>query len=523
VWLYEINGIEKTHILSIWVVLYMHYVSAFVFKSLSTSGRPYLSGGGQQDMEELLRTLLLELEREIRDDDGLFTPIIHEFWGKEVTVRKFVDTPDGKCNKCQMYPSVSEDKFLTVKLKVPSSNHSIFLSTLIANYYSESSDQMMLRCGNCCNHTTGCPQTGNCKSHNAVTQLKMSRSPKYLIVQLMRFENVGDIKIDTTVLSDKVLQLPTHDKYELITVSSHIGATTSSGHYVTSTNLHNLTWTLCDDTNISAISSTDINSQHDYIYVYQRIPPNFVPKTFWQEVLPGQAVPAGSHVKMDMNTGKQFAKLNNGSEQSNLVQNADQKTNLESSPRKCEKTCESGKLKKRKMQVGNFEKELNECKKCKRKFVNLKMHHASGNCFQNETSQSIPEGNANNINKDKSCPPPKGSNNSFKSGECSEKSNSLKESTSSSEPQNIACKGCSKVYKRLLVHLKSKNGHLCKSFYSPEELDKPNKWKAYYEKNKKKILEKQKEYQKQNAEKNSEKIKIAKKKHYDENAEKIKS
>jgi hypothetical protein len=34
VWLYEINGIEKTHILSIWVVLYMHYVSAFVFKSL---------------------------------------------------------------------------------------------------------------------------------------------------------------------------------------------------------------------------------------------------------------------------------------------------------------------------------------------------------------------------------------------------------------------------------------------------------------------------------------------------------
>ena len=166
---------------------------------------------------------------------------------------------------------------------------------------------------------------------------------------------------------------------------------------------------------------------------------------------------------------------------------------------------------------------INECKKCKRKFVNLKRHYASGNCFQNETSQSIPEGNANNINKDKSCPPPKGSNNSFKSSEFSEKSNSGKESTSSSEPQNIACKGCAKVYKRLMVHLKSKNGQLCKSLYSPEELDKPNKWKAYYEKNKKKILEKQKEYQKQTAEKNSEKIKIAKKKHYDENDEKIKN
>ena len=61
---------------------------------------------------------------------------------------------------------------------------------------------------------------------------------------------------------------------------------------------------------MSAISSTDINSQDDYIYVYQRIPPTFIPKAFWQEVLPGQSVPAGSHVKMDLSTGKQFAKLN---------------------------------------------------------------------------------------------------------------------------------------------------------------------------------------------------------------------
>ena len=112
----------------------------------STSGRQYLASGGQQDMEEFLSTLLLELEKEIQDDDGLFTPILHEFWGKEVTAMKFLDTPDGKCNKCLLYPSMSEDKFLTVKLKVPCSNHSIFLSTLIANHFSESSDQMMLRC-----------------------------------------------------------------------------------------------------------------------------------------------------------------------------------------------------------------------------------------------------------------------------------------------------------------------------------------------------------------------------------------
>ena len=84
-------------------------------------------------MEEFLRVLFQELEREIQDDDGLFTTVLHNFWGKEVAVRKFVDTPEGKCNKCQMYPSLREDKFLTVKLKVPESNLSIQLSSLNAN------------------------------------------------------------------------------------------------------------------------------------------------------------------------------------------------------------------------------------------------------------------------------------------------------------------------------------------------------------------------------------------------------
>jgi hypothetical protein len=311
----------------------------------------------------------------------------------------------------------------------------------------------------------------------------------------MRFENVGDIKIDTTVISNKFLQLPNLEKYELITVSSHIGATISSGHYVTSTNLHNLTWTLCDDTNISAISSTDINSQDDYIYVYQRIPPTFIPKSFWQEVLPGQAVPAGSHVRMDLSTGKQFAKLNEVSDKLNVAQDIEKKQDLGNSEynsdkiNDCYKPSNSGK-KKKKTQVGSFEKELNECKTCKRKFVNLKLHHASGNCSQNETCNSLPDSTENKNVKpsEKSCPPFQSSKNAVKNGTCSGRLSSVKDSNTISEPLNIACKGCSKVFKRLLVHLNSKNGLVCKSFYSPEELEKPNKWKAYYEKNKEKIL-----------------------------------
>ena len=110
----------------------------------SVSGKPYLADGRQQDMEEFLRIFLSELEREVKDDDGLITPILEAFWGKEVTVRKFVDTEDGRCVRCQMYPSYSEDKFLTLKIQVPDSNYNIHLSHLITNYYSENTDKMVL-------------------------------------------------------------------------------------------------------------------------------------------------------------------------------------------------------------------------------------------------------------------------------------------------------------------------------------------------------------------------------------------
>ena len=228
---------------------------------------------------------------------------------------------------------------------------------------------------------------------------------------------------------------------------------------------------------------------------------------------------------MDLSTGKQFAKLNDELKQSNFAQNIKKNQDLGSSQNNFDKTNESdkhskGEKKKKKTQVGSFEKELNECNKCKRKFVNLKLHHTSGNCFQKETNTILPESISNKNCKpsEKSCPPIKCSKNAVKNGTYSEKLSSVKDTNTISEPLNIACKGCSKLFKRLLVHLNSKNGLECKSFYSPEELQKPNKWKAYYKKNKEKILEMKKEYQK----KNSEQLKANRKRHYDENSEQLK-
>ena len=98
----------------------------------SISNKPYLANGGQQDMEEFLRIFLAELRREVDDDEGLFSSIIEHFWGQEVTVRKFVDTPNGRCVGCQLYPSYKEEKFLTLKIQVPELNQNIFLIWLPA-------------------------------------------------------------------------------------------------------------------------------------------------------------------------------------------------------------------------------------------------------------------------------------------------------------------------------------------------------------------------------------------------------
>ena len=58
----------------------------------------------------------------------------------------------------------------------------------------------------------------------------------------------------------------------------------------------------------------------------------------------------------------------------------------------------------------------------------------------------------------------------------------------------VACRGCKVIYKRLLVHLNSKNGMPCKALYREEELVKPSKSKNHYAKNQTQILEKKKSF-----------------------------
>ena len=133
------------------------------------------------------------------------------------------------------------------------------------------------------------------------------------------------------------------------------------------------------------------------------------------------------------------------------------------------------------------------------------MHYANGKCLTNEIPKSSEEQNLSRSKNHKKDLQP---DNNISSEATNKKV----------DGKDVTCKGCLKIYKKLLVHLNSKNGAKCKAFYSSEEMEKPNKWKVYYERNKEKILARKKAYHTEN----KDKIKKRKKNNYDDNSEKIK-
>ena len=148
-----------------------------------TSRKSYLANGGQQDAEEFLRTLIEQLMVEL-PAGHYFLPSLQSFWGEEKNIRKFLDTPDGKCPRCMTYPGSSEEPFFTMKVKVLDYNCKFTLSSLVDRYYAENTDRVDMKCSNCCPHPSNCPLTGICRQRPAISQTVMTRSPKYLIVQL---------------------------------------------------------------------------------------------------------------------------------------------------------------------------------------------------------------------------------------------------------------------------------------------------------------------------------------------------
>ena len=81
-----------------------------------------------------------------------FSAVQSSHWGSEQIKLKFVDNPTGLCTKCGQYPSSRTEPFLCLKLTIPSSDTSVYLSSILGNHFSKSRDIFRMKCSNCCPH-----------------------------------------------------------------------------------------------------------------------------------------------------------------------------------------------------------------------------------------------------------------------------------------------------------------------------------------------------------------------------------
>ena len=82
-----------------------------------------------------------------------------------------------------------------------------------------------------------------------------------------------------------------------------------------------------DDKNYKTNIKDQINADN-YILLYKKFSTKsqFVPSRHWEEVLEDQPVPIGLHIKIDMKTGKKFAKLQEDNIQLKNVKESNMRT-----------------------------------------------------------------------------------------------------------------------------------------------------------------------------------------------------
>ena len=188
--------------------------------------------------------------------------------------RVFVDNPPtGTCKKCGHYPSSREDSFLCLKLTIPESNGGVHLSSLIDDYFSESVGNVKMKCSFCCEHEqmkVPCPQTGFC-GRQAVTRHELSKTPKYLFIQLLRFRHDTGVKVMTHVKVATRLKLPNNANYEPVAFLNHKGFIKTAGHYVVYIKNESGQWILFDDINITPASFEAANTTENYVLMFKQI------------------------------------------------------------------------------------------------------------------------------------------------------------------------------------------------------------------------------------------------------------
>ena len=288
-----------------------------------------ICNGNQQDMEEFTRLLLECLEKELQITlDEQSSRFMGKFVGRDMNVKLFIDTPDGACQKGHK-PTSDTAIFQTIRLTVPETDKELSLNTMIHNHYSVSVDTIMMKCSDCCQHPSACPQSGMCRLRKAAEKKSILVSPTFLYIHLLRFANHSR-KIESTVVPENILVLPNGDKFRLLSIGNHLGSMTTNGHYQAL-----IKWLEAnDDRKYQITLRTHINGDN-YILLYKKISTRcqFVPTDNWEEVFEEQPIPPGLHIKFDKKTGTKFVRfanhLDNSSKENYFTNDGSQKNEQE--------------------------------------------------------------------------------------------------------------------------------------------------------------------------------------------------
>ena len=231
-------------------------------------GRRDICDGAQQDLLEFHTLLLTTIEDELATVGYRAMSFLIKFRGKERTRKVFLHTRDGRCTKGHSVRT-DEVEFEVIKIDVPSTKRKLSLNNLVNNKFGERTETVYMKCSDCCQHTSNCPQNGPCKLAAASSKTELVSTPDLLLIQLLRFRDYQHCKIETEITPENILTLPNNDKYKLVSIGNHLGTFINNGHYQAVVK-HGTTWFKADDSHVTETSWMNEITGNNYILVYRK-------------------------------------------------------------------------------------------------------------------------------------------------------------------------------------------------------------------------------------------------------------
>ena len=219
----------------------------------------------QEDAAEFLESLFLALSDELKTS---LNAGIEDPWGEICYQRTFKNQPRGECPSCHLKPNPRNEPFLLLRTPVPVSGSNHTLGSVVANVFSQNDEGTDdLKCSHCCKHDRIPGLKCTCDKHPCREEKTLSKSPKSLLIHLLRYSEGSKIK--TQIQMEEEFHL-NGTKYQLQGLICHKGHSVHHGHYVSYLK-HSGSWFLHnDDQPAEPVQLRDIDKGEEYIILAKR-------------------------------------------------------------------------------------------------------------------------------------------------------------------------------------------------------------------------------------------------------------